>query len=176
MKIDIDAYRQAVKDGTLGHDWKNCMLAVAAGAKSEDDCVTKGWPRWLAEWGIYYFDRHKDGRDAERGERFLEAVQGVENWDRVFRDWRLDSILPISLESIGDGDEAWLVAYREAVQWSIDNDGAANPKAAGEIGVVWAAMFAEAAGAEWAAMEAGAAVLDRIEESFFKVVERNKQG
>ena len=168
MKIDKQAYDDAALAGSLDQSsWESCMLAVAVGADSIEGCVTEGWPQWLAEFGVWYFDRVSNDY-AERGERFLTAVIAAQDrgidWDQAFNEVRLDSILPIALGSLSEGNEAWRVQCREAVQWSIDNGGVPNPEAAG------AAREARAARAVWAA---GGAARDRIEQSFFKVLENS---
>lgn len=146
MKIDLQAYEAAVADGTLDHTWRACMMAVAAGADSVNGCVTAGWPRWLAEYGVLYFDR--GGDDIARGQRFLTAVQAAEasgiDWDAACNTWRLDSILPIALESVGDGDEPWRERCRTVVRATIDNGGVC-PDEKEAWGAAEAAEAAEAA-------------------------------
>ncbi len=173
MKLDLEAYERAAEEGTLTHDWRHCMLAVAVGADSLEGCVTKGWPRWLAEAGVLIFDRAPRVVAEQRGEEFLRAVlagqeRGVD-WDEVFRQWRLDSILPIALESIGEGEEDWRIACREAVQWSIDNGGVANVKAA-RAAAADSAWAEEAASAKEAAGAARADAWERMEQSLYAIL------
>ena len=140
MQINIDNYkalaaRDAIRPGGWGDGRERACLmsALVTGATSEQDCAAQGWPLWLAEIAVHLFDAIDDDRIA-RGRRLAEAIRDADargvDWDRVQRELRLTAILPIALESIGDGDEPWRVACRRAVQWSIDHDGAYNPEAA----------------------------------------------
>jgi hypothetical protein len=153
------------------------MSALVSGAHSEADCAAKGWPLWLAELTVWLFDAF-DADYIERGRALAVAIAASDrDWERVYRDVRLNAVLPIALRSIGDGDEDWRVECRRVVQWSIDNDGeaakaagaaeaacaaraakaAGAAKAAEAAEAVWAARAAKAAGAAEAAWAAGAA-------------------
>lgn len=165
MQIDIQRYddfaaRGIIQQGSWGdgHERACLMSAIVFGAKSTEDCAAQGWPMWLAEMAVWLFDRYPEDKAVTRGRTLALAINNADtrgvDWDRVFRDVRLSAILPIAMRSIGESDEPWRVSCRQAVQWSIDNDGAANPKAAM---AARAAMAAEAAWAAWAAWAAGAA-------------------
>ena len=148
MQINIESLDRHIEAGTLlrgawgdGHERACLMSALVRGAKSVYDCAAKGWPLWLAELSVWLFDGFDDADYIERGRAMAEAIAASDqDWDRVYRDVRLNSILPITMDSIGDGDEPWRVACRHAVQLSIDDDGA---------------PAAVAAGAPWAAEDAG---------------------
>ncbi len=197
MHLDLGAYERAAQEGTLNHSWHNCMLAVAVGTNSIHGCVTKGWPRWLAEVGLSIFDRAPVQNSTQRGNEFLHAVlAGMDrgaNFDHVYRQWRLDSILPIALAAIGDGDEAWRAACRNTVQSCIDNGGARFPGSASiaagaavatkepsAANAALAAQAAAAAGADFAARAAWAAgtrkadAWDRIEQSLYEILRGEK--
>ncbi|MEL6362839.1 MAG: hypothetical protein AAFR21_17335 [Pseudomonadota bacterium] len=164
MKIDIEAYKRFHERGKLVRgDFGDaretaCAFSSLTGQTGFNGCAAAGWPRWLAELCALIFDNAPEELSFQRGLDFAYAVKAAEDrgadWDRVFRDIRLKAVLPIAMEAIGDGDEPWHEACRIAVQWSIDNDGKANPNA---TWAAWAAGAAEAAGAAWAALAAGAA-------------------
>ena len=55
-----------------------CMMSAAVtGAKSTQDCVTKGWPVWLAELNVTLFDKNV-GADDEANARTLFALDVAE--------------------------------------------------------------------------------------------------
>lgn len=176
MKLDLQRYdnfaaRGMIRQGSWGDGRKRaCMMSAAVtGATSEEDCVTAGWPLWLAEFCVARFDAYPEAEAVTRGRGLLAAIADADNrgvdWDRVRRDLRMNAILPIALRSIGAGDEHWRAQCREAVQWSIDNDGADNPDAAG------AARAAEAAEA---ARAARAAAWDEIEVALIAAIKTEK--
>ena len=161
MEINIDMFdtlaaRGAIQKGEWGdgHERACLMSAVVTGAQSVEECAMRGWPLWLAELCVWLFDGYDDDYII-RGRTLITAISDADargaDWDRVYKTVRLQAILPIAMESVGGGDEPWRVACREAVQWSLDHGGAANPQAAG------AARAARAAEAAWAAEAAGAA-------------------
>jgi hypothetical protein len=163
MKIDIENLERITSNGGLiQNDWGDgetsaCIMGALAG-RNEAECVSKGWPLWLVEVFEYFNDTAEpENLAAEmlclgRAAVAFNARKG--DPERLFRDFRLQSVLPVSMERISDGDEPWRVSCREAVQWSIDNDGASSPvaaEAAGVAGVAAAAAAAEAAEAAEAA-------------------------
>ena len=164
MEIDLErfegfAMRGAVHQGKWGDGRERaCLLsAVVADAKSEEDCAARGWPLWLAEITVWLFDGYPEASAVARGRALIQAIAAADSrgvdWDRVFRDLRLKTVLPVALRSIGDGDEPWQVAWRALVQWSIDHDGAA-------AGPAWAAE------APWAAR----AARDEIDRTLIKLL------
>lgn len=169
MKIDIhcltDGSRGKLKQGKWGDARETaCLMSALTGETSIEGCTAQGWPKWLAELGTVIFDSAPEDKMLERAVGFAEAVNAAEergaDWDEVFRAFRLDSVLPIALDAIGKGDEDWRVACREVVQWSIDNGGVANPRAADAVHSVdaaWAAWVAKTTGAVGAAWAVGAA-------------------
>ena len=167
MIINRPALNEAIKRGTLTQrTWKEdtpCMMSALAG-RSIDECTAAGWPKWLAEVGVWLFDQQEENKIVEFSLAFTSAVEAAEargaDFDEIYRLFRLGSVLPIALASIGDGDEEWRVKCRDTVQWSIDNEGIANPAADAAYAVAAAAdaayAAADAADAAYAAAGAGA--------------------
>lgn len=132
MKIDIDNLNRHIAARTLKkRSWgysqeRACLVsALVPGAKSSADCAAQGWPLWLAELSVWLFDEFGDDDYIERGRALAQAIaESDQDWDRVYRDVRINAILPIVMRSIGHGNEDWRVECRSAVQWCIDNDGA----------------------------------------------------
>ena len=173
MKLDIERLERFAREGRLQQgDWGDahetaCALSASVGVTSDEQCVAAGWPLWLA---VLYREMFDGAPDLETGTAWaLEVGRAIKSkdrpdtdWGRVKRDLRLRAVLPIAMESVGKGDESWRVACRNAVQWSMDNDGA-NPyahraaSAAEAARVAWAERAARAAGGEWAAGAAWAA-------------------
>jgi hypothetical protein len=62
MEININRFDEFAAKGMLQQftfgDLKNnaCLLSALAGGKSLDQCTAAGWPKWLAEIGIWLFD------------------------------------------------------------------------------------------------------------------------
>jgi hypothetical protein len=178
MLINIEQLKRFHEEGVLRPrvGWGDaketaCLMSALTGRTNFEGCAAKGWPDWLAQLGVVIFDNAGD-EWWPRSIAFAEAVKTAEergaDFDRVFRDIRLAAVLPIAMESIGEGDEPWRVACREVVQWSIDNDGkaaeaAGAEKAAKAAWVVrskkaaWVAKAAQAARAAWAAEASQAA-------------------
>ena len=171
MEIELDTYndlaaRGRIRQGSWGDGRERACLmsALVTGATSTEDCAAKGWPLWLAEIAVFLFDAYPADAAVARGRALAAAIHAADargiDWDAVFRRVRLDAILPIALDSVGDGDEPWRVKCRRVVQWSIDNDG--QPTRAAEATraarAAGAARGAWAAGAAWAAWAAGGAV------------------
>jgi len=136
LKIDIDQlHRFHDEDKLVFNDWGDaketaCLMSALTGRTNIDGCAAEGWPKWLAELGTVIFDYAPDDERWSRALAFAEAVTVAEDrgadFDRVFRDIRLNAILPISMETVGEGNEPWRVKCRKAVQWSLDHDGGAN--------------------------------------------------
>ena len=168
MKIDIENFRRAGEAGKLGRTWSNCLMGELVG-HSRTECIQAGWPEWMVDIGVWINDTATEDRLFADGLRFAEASHAFNGRngdpDRLFRDLRLQAILPVAMRTIGDGEEPWRVICREIVQWSLDNDGQAAraAEAAGAAGAAGAARAAraagaaEAAGAAWAAWAAEAA-------------------
>ena len=164
MKIDIDRLRyfhdhDALVQGDFGDARETaCLMSALTGGTNFGQCAAAGWPQWLAELGATLFDWCvDDGAAWQFAEYFATVVRDADargvDWNDVFRAIRLDSILPIALAAIGDGDQPWRVQCRSVVQGCID-DGGSTAEAAEAAG---AAEAAEAAEAAWAAEAAGAA-------------------
>jgi hypothetical protein len=175
MKIDAENFERLAADAKLTQgSWGDgketaCMMSAIAGL-SIDDCVAAGWPKWLAEIGTWIFDSSTTPLSDSRA--FIAAAQAFNarggDPDRLFRDWRLQSVLPEAMASVSHGDEPWRARCRAVVQWCMDNDGqAAEPSQAAAGAAVrgsegeaaWAAAQAAkaawAAGAGWSAWAAG---------------------
>lgn len=160
---DFEKYRALMGTGEMNAgDWDNCAMGVAV-APDIEGCIAAGWPKWAAELVTVIFDRGGDARE-ERGLRALEAFHSAAergaDFEAVYRAIRLNAILPIAMESIGDGDEPWRVECRAVVQDAIDCGGrlteAQKGRASRAAWAAWAAWDAEAAGAAWAARAARA--------------------
>ena len=166
MRIDIecltDGTRGRLEQGRWGDNVKTaCLMSALTGRTDIDGCVAEGWPRWLAELGQAVFDNAPRDIALERATEFAQAVKAAvergADFDEVFRAFRLDSVLPIALESIGEGDEAWRVECQRAVNWAIENGGLkydAEEGAEEAAQAAWAAWGTTAAGATWAAAAA----------------------
>ena len=164
MKIDSNNFERIAAQGGLKQGlWGDgvetaCMMGALVGVAA-DECTANGWPLWLAQMGLLINDESPAGMLVERGREFYKAVQAAEkrgaDFDRVFRDVRLNAILPIAIRSIGVGDEPWRVQCRDVVQWSLDHDGAAA-MAADAAWAAWAAWAVGAGGAAWATRAARA--------------------
>lgn len=81
-----DAIRAAINSGILkAGDWGDgteavCMMsAIVRGAQSRADCVTAGWPEWLAGLNVWLFDRKvgADDEDAARAAFALDVAVAV---------------------------------------------------------------------------------------------------
>ena len=182
-------------------------MSALTGRTDIEGCAAEGWPEWLAELGTVVFDNSLEDEALKRAVGFAEAVKAAEergaDWDEVFRAFRLDSVLPIALESIGEGDEKWRVDCRRVVEksiarggvaadaadaveaaeaawaaWAVGAAGAAEAaRAAGAAGAAWAAWAAWAVGAAeaaWAAWAARADAHTRIYKSICKVLRGEK--
>ena len=163
--IDIDLAKSRAPDG-LGSGWGEigcspCIMHALSGHHTMREAADAlGLPLWIVEWGAWRNDFCSDAeRDAVMWEwaEVLAAAQDAEVDLRmdgpVWRTVRLNAILPIAMDAVGEGKEPWRVECRKVVQWSIDNDG----KAAWAAGAAWAAWAAGAAQAAWAAGAAQAA-------------------
>ena len=136
MKINRRALEDAIDKKILTQrTWDQatpCMMSAIAG-RSIYECASAGWPKWLAEAGVYLFDQQAEENIIPFALEFTEAAEAAEareaDYDEVYKEFRLGSVLPIALASIGDGDEQWRVECRETVQWAIDHGGIANPDA-----------------------------------------------
>ena len=136
MRIDRQQLEKAIERGTLTQrTWDEntpCMMSALAG-RSIDECTAAGWPKWLAEVGVWLFDSQRENDIKSFALEFTEATEAAEareaDYDEVYKEFRLGSVLPIALEAVGEGDEEWRVKCRAVVQWSIDHGGIANPDA-----------------------------------------------
>ena len=158
MRINRRALEDAIERGTLTQrTWDEdtpCLMSAIAG-RSIDECASAGWPRWLAEVGVYLFDQQAEENIIPFALEFTEAAEAAEareaDYDEVYKEFRLGSVLPIALEAVGEGDEEWRVKCRAVVQWSIDHGGIANPDAKeAAMGAAAAASAAGPAGANCA--------------------------
>jgi hypothetical protein len=167
MKLDLDRLDYFASRGALvqrargdAHETA-CALSAVAGVTSDTECIALGWPRWLAEIYRILFDNAPKNEALAWAREVGAAIKAADrpgaDWDRIKRDLRLRAILPIALENVGDGDEPWRTDCRNALQWSIANDGADNPRAVGAARAAWDAWAAGAARAAEAAGAAGAA-------------------
>ena len=94
----------ATDAGTLKRgEWGNgtdavCMMSAAVpGASSSEDCVTAGWPEWLADLNVSLFDAHVGAEDEVKAawsfaKDVAEAVSIPRDMDRA-RDLFLISTL-----------------------------------------------------------------------------------
>lgn len=81
-----DRIRAAIDAGILkGGDWGDgteavCMMsALVAGADSTEDCVTAGFPRWIAELNVHLFDVRvgADDEDKARQHFALSVAEAI---------------------------------------------------------------------------------------------------
>jgi hypothetical protein len=182
MNINIEQFEQFAEKGILvQHNWGNlkttaCLISSLAGETSIKKCASSGWPQWLAEIGVWLFDSAPDIETAiVDGRLFAVAVKKADekgvDFDNVYSQARLNAILPIALEAVGEGSEPWRIECRSVVLDAIDlvgkkpsatmtayaADVAGAAGAAGAAYAVYAAYAAGAAGAAYAADVAGAA-------------------
>ena len=171
----------------LGRGWGDdgcppCIMRVLSGKTNTKSAAKKtGLPIWLtelAEWINYCWPAADRLREMTRFAVAAAVAQraGVDLSEDgpVWRDVRLNAILPIAMEAIGTGNESWRGDCRAMVQWSLDNGGkradavevaraaraARVTRTSEAVRVSWAtraAEAAEAAGATLAADAAGAA-------------------
>ena len=162
MKIDVENFERLAKAnklfrGTWGDGRETACLMSAIASPSLEGCVAQGWPQWLVEVGTWVFDTSEYKDKIADSFEFIEAAKAFDarggDPDRLFRDFRLQSVLPEAMAAIGPGDEPWRVKCRDLVQWCLDNDG----QAADAEYAAWAARAARAADAAWAAGAADAA-------------------
>lgn len=87
-----------LRSGSWGGTDAVCMMsALVSGANSTDDCVTAGWPRWLADLNVSLFDADTgaDDKDAARRQFAMDvalAVQTPRDTDKA-RDLFLIALL-----------------------------------------------------------------------------------
>ena len=140
-----------------------CTLAAAVGVIDIDGCVAKGWPQWLAEIVMHLADGlPEDDLWLRRQRELLLAIQAADPASLAFDGpvscvVRRSAILPIALESIGEGDEPWRVQCREVVLSVMESGRAAEAEAA-----AWAAEAAEEARAARAAEAANVRIHDAL--------------
>ena len=70
-----------LKSGSWGGSEAVCMMsALVSGAKSADDCVTAGWPKWLARLNVSLFDANvgADDEDAARRQFAMDVALAVQ--------------------------------------------------------------------------------------------------
>lgn len=120
----IEAAKGKLKSGSWGGIGTVCMMsAMVSGAQSTDDCVTAGWPEWLAELNVYLFDEDVgvDDEDAARYQFALDvahAVQEPRDYDKardLFLIARLDTGEHSALKSLAKLDGDW-TRQREAIE------------------------------------------------------------
>ncbi|MEL7299389.1 MAG: hypothetical protein AAFM92_03305 [Pseudomonadota bacterium] len=137
MKMHTDSFIRTFSDTPLNKlitrsDEENAAWYMfwLTGEKSIKACVRQGWPRWLAELTLLIFDgagaQHLNSRskalalaldDANRRDVDL-SVNGP-----VWSAFRVNSVLPLAIDAIGNGAEPWEVRSRSVIQHSLDNDG-----------------------------------------------------
>lgn len=177
MRLEIKQLEDWIEQGIVkpGVGWGDaketaCLMTALAGATSTKGCVAAGWPEWLAVTGTYIFDEAGDAW-RERSIGFARAVEAAQargaDLDvdgEVFCAWRLDSVLPIVLSAVGEGDEDWHVECRVVVQEAIDRGGkradadrAAKASASAYSAASAYAYSAEAAFTAYSAASASAA-------------------
>lgn len=162
MEIDLSRYDDLASRGRItqrswgdGHESASLMTALVRGAESERDCVAAGWPQWLAELATELFALFPADQAVERGRRVAGAIADADaasvDWDEIYAGVRLDAILPVALESIGDGSEAWRIACRYVVNDAISKKGRApDTREAERASKAARTAEAAAAGAAWA--------------------------
>ena len=174
MIINRQQLEKAIKRGTLTQrTWKEdtpCMMSALAG-RSYEECTAAGWPKWLAEVGVWLFDQQAEENIIPFALEFTEAAEAAEareaDYDAVYKEFRLGSVLPIALEAVGEGDEEWRVKCRAVVQWAIDHGGIANPDAKeAATGAAAAASAAGPAGANCAGADAAYAAADAADAAY----------
>ena len=111
-----------------------CIMGALTGMTNEKDCVAAGWPLPMVELFEHLNDKLPHETFVKDMSDLAHCIDGAfkagGNLGRGIRDVRVNAILPIAMNSIGEGSEPWREACRVAVQWSIDNDGEENPRAA----------------------------------------------
>jgi hypothetical protein len=179
MNINLEQFEQFAAKGMLvQHNWGNlktdaCLISSLAGETSIKKCASAGWPQWLAEIGVWLFDSAPDIETAiVDGRRFALAVKKADEkgvyFDDVYAKVRMTAILPIALNSVGEGNELWRIECRRVVLAAIERVGkkpsyaeirqaAMAAWAARDASAVSAAMTASAASAASTASAAGAA-------------------
>ena len=120
----IEANRHRLRARSWGGTEAVCMMsALVSGAQSTDDCVTAGWPEWLAETNVYLFDADvgAEDEDAARYQFALDvatAVQSPRDYDKardMFLIARLDTGDHSALKSLASVEGDW-TAQRDAIQ------------------------------------------------------------
>jgi hypothetical protein len=120
----IEAAKGKLKSGSWGGTDSVCMMsAMVSGAKSTKDCVTAGWPKWLAELNVDLFDANVGvgDEDAARYQFALDvahAVQEPRDYDKardLFLIARLDTGEYSAIKSLAKLDGDW-TRQREAVE------------------------------------------------------------
>ena len=173
----LEKIRAAIDSGKLKSDsWGDgtqavCMMsALVSGAVRTADCVTAGWPEWLAELNVSLFDSKVGAQDEEAARtqfalRVAELVQSPRDYDKardLFLIARLDTGEHSALKSLRKNpvDADWWKACEKAV---IDVIAVLYKRVAGENvesemgAAVDAARAARAARATYAAYAAARA-------------------
>jgi hypothetical protein len=115
-----------LRAGSWGGDDTVCMMsALVPGAQSASDCVTAGWPRWLAELNVRLFDANVGAKDetAARNDFAMAVAKAVavpRDYDRaltLFLIRRLDGGNMSALKTLHSlkGDFAQQISAVEAV-------------------------------------------------------------
>jgi hypothetical protein len=120
----IEAAKGKLRPRSWGGTDAVCMMsAMVSGAQSTDDCVTAGWPKWLAELNVRLFDADVDveDEDAARYQFALgvaHAVQEPRDYDKardLFLIARLRTGEHSALKSLAKLDGDW-TQQREAIE------------------------------------------------------------
>lgn len=188
MKIDIANLEEKIKSGNLVQaDWgrpneERCCLMSALAGYSKRECTANGWPKWLTELFVLLFDAAPDDKFIEWGRELARAAQYGHSrdadWHEIFKAIRMESILPIAMKAIGEGEEKWRREGRAGIQRAIDENGRAinTEYVLGTSSASLAALGTEEAGAFWAASAtdggpaAKAAAIKEIYESTIKIL------
>jgi len=143
LRAAIDAGK--LKSGSWGDGTHAvCMMsAMVSGAHNTQDCVTAGWPEWLASLNVYLFDAKVGADDEEKTRaefalRIAELVQTPRDYDKardLFLIRRLDDGEHSALKSLRvnpvDADwwrdcEAAIVRVTELLRRRVDGDDVAK--------------------------------------------------
>lgn len=120
----IFANRHRLRAGSWGGQETVCMMsALVSGAKGRTDCVTAGWPEWLADLNVYLFDADVgvDDEDAARFDyalKIAELVQTPRDYDKardLFLIRRLDTGDHSALKTLASVPGDWS-QQRHAIQ------------------------------------------------------------
>jgi len=120
----IEAAQPKLHAGSWGGTESVCMMsALVSGAQGVEDCVTAGWPEWLAELNVSLFDAEtgSDDEDAARYRFALDvarAVQEPRDYDKardLFLIARLDTGWHSALKYLAALPDDWS-EQRQAIE------------------------------------------------------------